>query len=335
MDTVEINKVELSQDNNTNQKLRITFTYNGCDQKIKIECWDLVFQSIQTIAPEIDVKNGLTYWFEIYSDKGLKINKNFQVSSKFNEGVLVHFKKNNNEIFFSQEIFLSNYDLSYRNFQNTYFKRKVWVIGDSHVGIGFEDQTKEKICQNKFCFCPISIEGLTLHRFTTKKYENFLNTLPIFDDDIIVISLGEIDLRKNILKNSKQKEMDKNSFIFTLFHNFIRVIQYMKQKYPNVKIFYEIPHAPFEDGWVKPNRIQHLMENTKEVERMEVWKIFRNIVLDESNKNKQFFVIDFNDHFTKSNGYFDTNFLKEGDNHLSDGKKYYTLLNKFFEDECL
>ncbi len=88
-------------------------------------------------------------------------------------------------------------------------KINAWVFGDSHIGTLAKDIDYNELEYSNIRINPVSKVGLTMNRFSNSKYLDYLDCFPIYDKDLLLFNLGEIDMRISIHVKSFNKQKPK------------------------------------------------------------------------------------------------------------------------------
>ena len=157
------------------------------------------------------------------------------------------------------------------NFNSTIHKPKFWLIGDSHVNYN-TTAPLEYVTTEKYDIVPVSVQALSLSRFLNSDWKRFFSTIPIWENDIISIELGDVDLRMALLRKSKEKNIPVNTLLGNLLNDYFDFIKELKKLYNN-KFIIQIPNRTIKDNWDKDNRTM----STVDV-RVKLWEDFNEYI---------------------------------------------------------
>ena len=188
-------------------------------------------------------------------------------------------------------------------------KKTIWILGDSHVAHLFKNIDNNEIKYGDYVFNHCSVVGLSLNRFLKSNNQEFLKTIPIKEQDVICLLFGEIDLRKTILKTSRDKKIPQYFLMYNIITKYLNFFNELKKKYKNVFIL--SPNGVIKDGQVNKN-VEEYFEIDSEQERMNLWKEFNNTMQKVLLNN----YIDFTKEIRDSKNFIHKNFLIENENKL-------------------
>lgn len=159
------------------------------------------------------------------------------------------------------------------NFSN-FNKKKFWIVGDSHPGY-YTNISSDYLKTSKYDIVPSGLMALTLNRFLKSDWEKWINSLPIFDDDIIAFDIGEIDIRCGLFLSSTKKNIELGTLTEDLLKKYFEFLLYFKEKFKN-KIVVISPNRPIKDGCVKGNAEHFKLTISTTQERLKLWNNFNN-----------------------------------------------------------
>jgi DNA-binding transcriptional regulator/RsmH inhibitor MraZ len=193
-------------------------------------------------------------------------------------------------------------------FNSTINKKKFWLIGDSHANYNTKAPL-ELLTTKKYDIVPVSIQALSLSRFLNSDWRRFLNTIPIWENDVISFELGDVDLRMSLFKKSKENNTPINKLMEDLINRYFKFIGEFKTLYKN-KIILLIPNRTAKDGWDVENRIL----STTDI-RVKLWEDFneRIRILGKLNNIE---IWDYKTMYKDVDGSIINDILIEGDLHL-------------------
>lgn len=310
------------------QYFRLDFLYCGEDDiKIKIMFYENATNARwQVVGGIINVQKNVRYWVEdVFPHK---------FESFYNNDIrLKIYDIETNKVIFEKLLKTSAINLNKRSLGNDFSKKNTWIIGDSHINhffsYGFDYSVNYFETQNTI-INPLAFPLLSINRFINSDYSKILNNVPIFDGDDICFFIGEIDTRVGIFRNSKYKQISYVEQTLNLVSRFIKVIQTIKDLYPNCKIYYILPNPPIKDGWLDDDKINVGLGNTTENDRFTIRYGFENVIKIEMEKiNVE--VLDFYKNYTQTNMFVDEQFLIKGDHHFKFPNNFLDLVKEHFK----
>ena len=150
----------------------------------------------------------------------------------FRGGIRVTFEDLSTSEIILDETFKFNFKLfEYRNriqHNESFFDKRLWIIGDSHVWHTFGGTTDSYV-RSIAGYIPVrySHPSLSLNRFIKGDHFGFLNVLPIHKDDILLFCLGEIDLRYSVFKTHFNKKIDLEFLTKNLVSDYFKTLDIM------------------------------------------------------------------------------------------------------------
>lgn len=156
-------------------------------------------------------------------------------------------------------------------------KKKFWIIGDSHAGYYTNTKSTDYLTTKNYDIVPMSIMGLTLHKLINSNWSKWLETLPIFEDDIVCLDIGEIDLRCSLFDVSQKKGIDLELLLNNLLTQYFDFLLKLKERYKN-KLVVLAPNRPIKDGCLTGNVRYYKLDISNQNERVELWKEFNSQV---------------------------------------------------------
>jgi hypothetical protein len=194
------------------------------------------------------------------------------------------------------------------NFNSTINKPKFWLIGDSHTSFNTKASI-EYLTTEKYDIVPVSVQGLSLSRFLNSDWRRFFTTIPIWENDVISLEMGDVDLRMSLLKKSNEKNISVKILLGDLINRYFEFIKELKKIYNN-KIIIQIPNRTVKDGWDKDNRVMSTTEN-----RIKLWEDFNDYVR-MLGKINDIDVWDYKTMYKDNDGSVINDFLVKEDVHL-------------------
>lgn len=308
------------------QKIKIFFSYHG-DSEIDIEI-QLLERAINVrwyrVGGILRVKQGINYWVEdIKTDK---------FEGFYNNDITVLFIDSKTQKVIEEKILpTSKVNIPKRSLASDYSKKNIWVIGDSHINhfmnYGF-DYDPTIFETNNSIINPISFPLLSINRFINSDYYKILGNLPIFDGDDICLSFGEIDTRIGIIRNSKLKNLNITTQVINLTNRFLVVVEQLILKYPNCKFYYILPNGPIRDGWIKGDRIQEFLGDSKQHNRFIVRYLFEDVIVT-GLKNIGVKSIDIYKHYIDNELFVDNKYLLDNNHHFKTPNTFLDNLKKY------
>jgi len=153
-------------------------------------------------------------------------------------------------------------------------KKKLWIIGDSHSGY-YTNTSPKNLTSSNYDIVPLGMLALTLHNFLRSDWKRWINSLPIFDDDIISFDIGEIDIRCGLFETSNKKNVELYSLTNDLLEKYFEFLLYFKQNYKN-KIIVLSPNRPIKDGCLIEMAEYYKLTISTQYQRLELWNYFNN-----------------------------------------------------------
>lgn len=316
----EIVKININTLEDNSDSIYIEFIPTQSDyNNIEIVLEEALFNTSSCkINMELILK-GYKYWISLNTMGIHKVNNNSgQLTSKFNNGFNIKFYSEGNLIY----VYNHNFIKTYFEKNNTILNKKtIWVIGDSHVAHLFKNLNNDDIIYGDFVFNHCSVVGLSLNRFLKSNYQDFFKTIPIKKQDVVCFLLGEIDLRKTIIKSSRKKQISSAFLTYTLLNSYIEFFYKFKENHKNTFIL--SPNGVVNDKQVIDN-FSESFEVNSELERNKLWETFNNNI-----KNIiQNYYIDYTENIRDLNNIIQKDFLIENDHHLKSNKEYFEKIYK-------
>jgi len=254
------------------------------------------------------------------------LNYNKQITNAFIEPLnLVFINNKTNKIIKEFKLDFKFVDISLRGRNQ---KVNAWVFGDSHIGhlaknIGYNELEYSNIRIN-----PISKVGLTMNRFSNSKYLDYLDCFPIYDKDLLLFNLGEIDMRVSIHVKSYNKQKPKVTILNEILNRYFNALKSIKQSYPNNPIIILKPNAPLRNQpHLSDKNQQEFFKNSLASDRKLLNEIFDQKLLEFIKQNPSFYYIGNNGPFKDQDGFVKNELLIPGqDIHMESNKSYFDSL---------
>lgn len=311
---IDITNIEINSKPN-NQSIKIHFRYNlEEEKKVSIKLFENFFGlGYRAIGGDINLKKGINYWISDTYSNGLVYRLNQDVTLFFDD------INKDNETIYKETINIGNYNLLHRSRGKNMSLKNVWFLSDSN---GYHYFSKYPYNSNEYFFedkvlINIDVPELSVNRFVNSDVQKFINTLPLFENDIIILNLGEIDCRVSLYRNSKLKGRTLISHINNVLDRYVDKINELVKSNKKIEFIICSPHPALRDGWVKEHDVSHLLNKTTEKDRLFIRDYFIRYLtdkLDEINvKHINPFV-----GLENSKGFIKDEFLLPFDNHTND-----------------
>jgi hypothetical protein len=187
---------------------------------------------------------------------------------------------------------------------------RIWCIGDSHIWHNFGGINNVSIL--KYQLIKYSMPSLTMHRFSSRNWKDFLEFLPIEPQDILLFNFGECDLRYNFKLYSEKSGVNVKSVIYDSCQKYFAVLKQIEKIYADNKIYLMTPNFPISNDLEKET--DYFAPYTgDEIIRKEMDDFFRCLI-----KTQPFFkVYDCPQQYADVNGYMNKENLNPKDIHIS------------------
>lgn len=313
-------------------KIRVTPKEDGSDEifvefiakelsvdSLKVIIEERIFKTSTCNVRPFSVEKNHQYWI-ICNTVGIASinNDSGQLTSKFNNGFFIKFYQEGN-LLYQYEYKFSKTNLEKLELYPALYKKRIWVIGDSHVAHLFKNISYKDMDFGDYVFNHESIVALSLNRFLNSDYEEFIRTIPIEKDDVVCFLLGEIDLRKGIVHTSRTKNKNMLYLLHTLVYRYIEFYNSFVKKYKNT--FLLVPNGVVLDGHVKSLYLDRFSENSEQ-ERITLWNEFHSLLAQMLGEH----YIDFTKSVRRADNSIDVSFLKDDDHHFKSDKKYLDII---------
>lgn len=316
----EITKVKIDTKEDGSDEIFVEFQVKESDvDSLKVVVEERIFRTANCNVQPFSVKKGFRYWVTCNSIGVNSINNGSgQLTSKFNNGFFVKFYDNEN-LLYQYEYKYSKSNLERLQQFPAFYKKTIWIIGDSHVAHMFKNINHKDLSFDDYVFNHESIVALSLNRFLNSDYEEFLKTLPIKKDDVVCFLLGEIDLRKGIIHTSRTKNKNMNYLLYSLVHRYVEFYGLFAKKFRNT--FLLSPNGIVREGHVKSFYLDHFTEDSEQ-DRILLWNEFHSLLSEMLGHH----YIDFTKTIRRDDNSIDVSFLKNDDHHLKSDKKYFEII---------
>jgi len=205
-------------------------------------------------------------------------------------------------IFFLVLKLFSSVDNSYGKF--SFANQAIYVFGDSHT-CPFSNYLNAKIYTGPWTMHRAGRDSLAWLDIENKGVEN---------DDLVILSFGEIDVRCHIGKQRDQYRRDLDEILQKLVANYIAAIREIRKKYKNLNCAILSITPPteqaFNAGWPYYGSLK---------DRVAITKKLNALLAHEAIKNDIFF-LDVYSLYANSEGYLSVE-LSDGNVHV--GSAYY------------
>jgi hypothetical protein len=202
-------------------------------------------------------------------------------------------------------------------------KKKFWLIGDSNANYGTHG-SKDYVTTKNYDIVPVSVQGLSLSRFLNSDWKRFMNTIPIWKDDIIALEFGTADIEISLHRRSKTKNTTVDFSLKELLQKYSTFLKEFKKHYPN-RLIILAPNRPVKDGWDNDNRVYPTTEL-----RVKIWREIISYLVEFCKLNN----IEFYDYRTMTediDGSIKNEYLIEGDIHFKIKKPMMDELKSIIE----
>lgn len=316
----EITKIKVDSKNNGSDEIFVEFIVNGSDvDNLKVVIEERIFRTSTCEIQPFSVKTGCQYWISCTTiGIGSVNNGSGQLTSKFNNGFFVKFYNGENLLYEYEYKYLKT-NLERLQLRPAFYKKTIWVVGDSHVAHIFKNIKHEDINFGDFVFNHESVVALSLNRFLNSDYEEFLRTIPIKKDDVVCFLLGEIDLRKGIIHTSRTKNKNMNYLLYSLVHRYVEFYSSFTKKFRNT--FLLSPNGIVLEGHVESFYLDHFTEDSEQ-DRIFLWNEFHSLLTEMLGQR----YIDFTKSIRRDDNSINFSFLKNDDHHLKSDKKYFEII---------
>lgn len=294
------------------QSFRLDFKYTGEPRSIRIKLTEPIFETFfNELGGVVRVGPGHNFFAATTLMEPFK--------SKFNLDLKLEFLEDEtNEVL--ETFMLPTYavDIKKRSLGSDFYKRNVWVIGDSHLHEFSPKEFSSPLLQeSNYTINPVVHHSLSLNRFIKSDYKRFLSTLPIMDSDTLLIVLGEIDCRVAFHRNAKLKNISVESLISQTLDKYLVALEDIQSAYPNCNIKISLPNPPVADGWItSEENVNLFLEDSKQHERYHIRRTFE-FLIREKLKDTSFQILDLTKTYEGGDGFIDTTYLKEDDHHFN------------------
>lgn len=199
---------------------------------------------------------------------------------------------------------------------------RVFVIGDSHVWHNFGG--RNFTTANNYPIIKYSVPSLTMNRFNSGNYKEFVDFLPIEANDILLFNFGEIDLRNSFMKHALKYGKDVKQVIYETCQKYFMVVKEIANYYPSCRTCLMIPNFPMSD-----DLLITLSKNAPKIGNQEERKILYQFVVTLIKTQPFFDVFDCPEEYKDDNGFINTSYLESNDIHVSDYQYFVKDLEKF------
>lgn len=163
-------------------------------------------------------------------------------------------------------------------------KKKFWILGDSHAGYYTNTTSVDYLKTEKYDIVPMSVMALTLHKLMNSDWDRWLDSLPIFEDDIVAFDIGEIDLRCNLFLVSEKKGIKVENLLDNLIKDYFEFILKLRNKFKD-KLVILSPNRPIKDGYLTGNLSFYKLDISNQKERVKIWEKFNTKLVEFCTSN--------------------------------------------------
>lgn len=321
---IEIVNITINNEPNTKHiKLDIKYQGDG-EKKVNVKLYEEFFKlGYRVIGNEITLNKGFGYWFADVFSNGLIYRFNDKIK------ICVDDIENNNKTICEKIINIGNSNLQRRSMERDMSIKNIFFLGDSNVYHYFSkyEYGSDNLFFNNKVLIPIDVPELTVNRFINSNPQRFIDSLPIMDDDVIILNLGEIDCRVSLFRNAKLKSRTLINHINDIIDRYVKTIIELINNNQNIKFVICLPHPPMRDGWVKEHDVDHLLKESTEKDRMFITQYFSRYLKDKLNEVDVKHIYPFKD-LEDREGFINNEYLLPFDNHTKDNDIVLTELKK-------
>ena len=233
----------------------------------------------------------------------------------------------NNELIFDKVIWMFKKYLPLRqnSFEIPNHVPRVFAIGDSHVWHNFGG--RNFTTANGYPIIKYSVPSLTMNRFISGNYKEFVDFLPIEENDILLFNFGEIDLRNSFMKHAIKYGKDVKQVIYATCQKYFMVVKEISSYYPKCKILLTTPNFPISEE-LAPDVAELVSICGTIDERKMMYEFFVTLI-----KTQPFFrVLDCPEIYRDTNDSMKTEYLGTKDIHVSDFQYFLKDLEEFIQN---
>lgn len=323
-DIIDIIKIKVESEINT-KHFRIDFNYKGeQEKKVSVKIYETFFNlGYRVIGGEINLVKGINYWAADTFNNGLIYRLNNDIKICF------HDIDDDNNILYEEIINIGNQNIEQRSRGGDMSRKNIWFIGDSNLYHYFSKYNfnSDEFFFNDKVLMTIDIPELSINRFINSKYLEFIKTLPLFNKDIVILNLGEIDCRVSFYRNAKLKNRTLIDHINNVLERYVNTIKNIKQSIYNIELVICLPHPPLRDGWVKDHDINHLLNESTEKDRYFIREYVNRILIDKLNEINIKYINPFT-LLEDEQGFINNEYLLPFDNHTKDNELVLNEIKK-------
>ena len=305
---IELLNYEILKDNGAS-KMKFWFR-NLSDVEIdsQIRFIELPFRSYSKVH-HLKLKPGVNHW--VMLEMRTAQDKGAGFYAGFNCGTDVEIKVAGNLKFkISLPWTITNLDLRKGLHKNSSIhKNKFWLIGDSHTNYNTH-ASEDLVTTEKYDIVSVAHSGLSLSRFLNSDWKRFFNTIPIWEEDVIALEFGRVDLGMSIHKRAERKNISVNFLLKEVLQKYSNFINDFKNHYGNELIIIA-PNRPTKDGWDELKR-----PITDSFNRVNLWNEM-NSYLSDFAKIYGFKYWDYKEMYTDNDGTIKNEILIEKDFHIN------------------
>lgn len=298
---------------------------------IEIKIYDPYFKSDLGIIPHtLSCTPGGSYWVEFclsqYTPWGTYTGPTFGFKAGF---VIEFFSKTSGERY-TEPFKYGGKNYTYKNLSlaTPLNERRIYMIGNSHIWstFGLEEENINRL--NNFCLSKQAFYGLSLYKFFTGNYVEFLQQLPMVQNDVILFYWGTSDLRYSIFKRINKYGIDLIEALYDVLYLYYFSLKRITEEYPNTKIIVTSVNVGIKKTHL--NSLDHdiVFYNSSDIDRKKISAIFNDFMNRKVNhlKNVTFFKWD-DEYYTDDEGYIKEELLYPNDIHIKDSSHALELLS--------
>ena len=288
------------------QSFRLDFKYIGEPKAVRIKLTEPIFgTSWHEIGGLMHVGQGHNFFAATTLMNPFDSKLNFDLKLEF-------IDDGSGEVLETFKLPTYAVDIKKRSLGKDFYRRNVWVIGDSQVtDLTPKEYNSSLLQEPNYTINPVAHPNLSLDSFIEGDYRKFLSALPIMDGDTLLFMLGEIDCRVDFYKNSKVKNVSVESLINETLDKYVTILDDLQLAYPTCDIKISLPSPPMIDGWVTSEaNLDNFLNGSKQHERYHIRRTFE-FLIKEKLKDTDIQILDLTKTYEDGDGFTDTTYLLE------------------------